>query len=125
MQRPTDSRCRKAIAALAAAITSAVAAVPLNPSLAQDPSPDLDVGAVVQELQACTRMRLQERGTATTLEELQAVSLDCLYRTLVLSPDGRVRDDASERLAALVAATSTRNASITAFPSASLPRALA
>ncbi len=80
----------------------------------------LDIGVVVRDLQTCTRARLQE-ATATTLESLQAISIECLYRTLVLDGDGRIRDDASERLSALVAATGLQLPAAQGRGSASVP----
>ncbi|MEO0949364.1 MAG: retropepsin-like aspartic protease, partial [Cyanobacteria bacterium J06641_5] len=88
---------------LATFATGAIA-LPGHPVAAEPAEPALDPEALVQELQACLGARAQGPDAPDSLAALQALSLECLYSTLIVTPDGRIRPDASTRLETLVTA---------------------
>jgi predicted aspartyl protease len=56
---------------------------------------------VLDQIVACMRREISNPNQATQ-ESAQAASLSCFMKVVMLSPDGKVRDDAEERMSAVV-----------------------
>lgn len=57
-----------------------------------------------QNIQQCLREQVPN-PLQVTLEELQAISMQCVFEVVLLAPDGSLRPDASDRMMALVETT--------------------
>ncbi|MEB3279630.1 MAG: retropepsin-like aspartic protease [Lyngbya sp.] len=75
-----------------------------QPSL-QTPTPSSeDLGKqLVQDLSQCMRNAIPN-NEPESLEQLQAASMQCTVRVIILTPDGKVRTDANERMNAILTA---------------------
>ncbi len=59
---------------------------------------------ILQELVQCVRNTVPT-AQLSSLEELQSASTQCVFKVVMLAPDGSVRPDANDRMIALVKAT--------------------
>lgn len=59
---------------------------------------------VLDDVVACMRKEIPNPNKATQ-ETVQAASLSCFMKVVMLSPDGKVRDDAEERMSAVIKLT--------------------
>lgn len=79
-------------------------AEPISPPGVRPPYPSEELGKqLVQELSQCVRNAIPN-SEPESLEQLQAASMQCTIRVIVLTPDGKVRSDANERMNAILTA---------------------
>jgi predicted aspartyl protease len=64
-------------------------------------TPDPLASELLQEVFACVS-RARKPGEQPDVPALQSLASQCLFQVVLLAPDGRVRDDASDRLTAVV-----------------------
>ncbi len=77
---------------------------PISPPGVRPPAPSEDLGKqLVQELSQCMRNAMPN-NEPESLEALQAASMQCTIRVIVLTPDGKVRTDANDRMNAILTA---------------------
>ena len=76
--------------------------LPSNVTAAEPAREPIDAEALVRELQTCLGERSQGPNAPESIAALQALSLECLYSTIIVTPEGRIRPDASDRLETLV-----------------------
>lgn len=76
--------------------------------LAQQPAatPSDSGGEILQQLTECVAGKIPN-SQQPTLEAIQAVSMECVLRVVILGPDGKVRPDANSRMIALLKVTGT------------------
>ncbi|MGL5063212.1 MAG: retroviral-like aspartic protease family protein [Microcoleus sp.] len=75
---------------------------------AQQPAetPSDSGGEILQQLSQCVAGKIPNTQQPT-LEAIQAVSMECVLRVVILDPDGKVRSDANSRMIALLKVTGT------------------
>lgn len=77
---------------------------PISPPGVRPSAPSEDLGKqLVQEISQCMRNAMPN-NEPESLEALQAASMQCTIRVIVLTPDGKVRTDANERMSAILTA---------------------
>ncbi|WP_413168190.1 retropepsin-like aspartic protease [Capilliphycus salinus ALCB114379] len=75
-----------------------------QPSVQTPTPPSEDLGKqLVQEISQCMRNAIPN-NEPESLEQLQAASMQCTIRVIILTPDGKVRTDANERMNAILTA---------------------
>ncbi len=78
-----------------------------SPLLTQQPpsTPNPLGQELLQQLVECIRDRISTPQQPSSKEALEAASMQCVFKVVMLAPDGSVRPDASDRLTALVRIT--------------------
>ncbi|MBW4680166.1 MAG: retroviral-like aspartic protease family protein [Microcoleus vaginatus WJT46-NPBG5] len=78
----------------------------IPPKLAQQTSPTPSVAGeeILQEVVECVKTTVPS-GQMPSLEQIQAASSQCVFKVVMLAPDGSIRPDANERMIALVKTT--------------------